>query len=467
MNRWLRVLSPDDARTVVFGVLSVLVLVTAVTRWTSPEARLFRFLKTVPAFVLAVVIEPEHPETVRSLVGQFLGIPDAAIRSGARPAATLLVDRGSGEHAVVLFEQDSLANKRGSSVMGFAAVGDDAAVALLRSWEGRSPTVPASVLRFLRQPVNNGVRVLVRLPLLARRLPPDVLQGVPDSLLALTLEAAGRRVVIRGLLPGDVAEGAPAAGVLLQRPPPDSLVLLDGIPASQLLPESLPPLLQALKAESGVTHELDALARALGESPGVISVRRGPAGTTEIVVGFDTKGRPPEAVKAAARALLQRRLELVGAVTERVRVGDRVIRHRRPRSPDVARPRSEPALSLGETLRDGWSMLRAPLGAGAADLVAAVNDTSAIFGTSEEAVLAVAHGFGGEEQVHNLRFFADAEHLREVPVVVLALRGLPERLRVWLEALETVHGEFDAGAAALRFEGSAEFSPNIPGGGSP
>lgn len=464
MSRWLQSVTRGDARTVVFGILAVLILLTIVVQRTNPDVRLFRFLNILPLSVTAVVIEPERPVPARALAGTFFGIPNVTLPHGLRPVATLLVESGSGERAVALLER-SAANRAGilgPSVAGFIAVGDDAALARLRSEDMRTPSLSPAALRFLRQSQSAGVRVLARTSFVARRIPRGVLQSVPPGVLALSLEASEQRLGISGILPGDFSAFDRGASVLLGRPLADAVLVLDGVPASQLLPADLPPVLEGLKEGSGVRAEIDRLARALGESHGVVAVSRGPAGGMEVVVGFDVRGRPREEVKQAAEALLQRRLELVGAVVERVRVGDQVIRHRRPRATGE-KPKTGD-VSLIESSRDGRDIVRAPMGAGIADLVVVLDDASLMFGTSEAAVVSVASGVGRERPTRNLQFFADGLHLRQLPVVALALRGLPEHLRPWLEALGTVRLELDASPRALNFEGSAEFSPGVPGG---
>lgn len=447
-----------DARTIIAGVLGLLLASLALFQQTTPEAELFRLLRDLPPEVRVVLIEPSAAQPSRlsntpspnGLVVSLLKIPPARIPAEVPRLATLVIEDAKGsEESVTLVEQSVVQRfgLHGVEVGGLVALGNGSPLLAVRLQEKRSAVSP-TLLRELR--AAPGVRVLVRTVWVMRRFP-ALPQPSEQELMALWVQGDSRHLRAEGMLPKEIRSLGISGYRLLSTQPEDALLVLDGVSLSTLFPPELPPLLEAIRAETGVGPEIRALMEMLRDTPVVLIVQAQSEDFPRITAGLALTTENRQRVEAAVRTLLTRRLAIAQATVETVRADGRTIRHARP-SPN----RSE----LEETHDGPWRILRAPQAAGAHDLVAGFRDDVVILGTSPEAVReagAVLRPMDARDST--ARFFLDGALLRRVPTVAFALRGLSSELRAWTEALERVTIEVSGESRNLRFVAEIEWSP--------
>lgn len=465
-----------DARVVLTGVLSVLLSATVVAQATAPETRLLSFVRKLPPAVRVAVLGSTDP-SARSLLESLFLLPRGTDFPTRRPVAVLLVAREDNDALapVALLEPAAAARAglAGVPLGGFTAVGDLEALQELRA-EADGPTVTPSVLRFLSGA--RGQRVVIQQRWLLAKLKnlerllgagaatPDAAASKdaqrPDAdgsqaYLAVDVEGDSRRFRLRSLVPGDYAELAARSAPLLRAPPENAMVVLDGLPTAWVFPTDLPPILDALRRESGVGEELAAVAAQVQAEPLLLAVRSGAATLPEVVLGVGRPAGPAgAALEASVRALLDRRLTIAGAVTERVRVGEAVIRHQR---------RSLKAAVVLDEREGEWRILTARGAARQSDLIAALHDQVILLGSSRDGIRALMAEVAVKRRAEsawsrpsgrlarslpawhrrgpNVEVFLDAARLRRLPLTALAVRGIPENLRRWADALDTLRLE--------------------------
>ncbi len=457
-----------DARTLAAGVIGVLVLVLLLLQWTGPDVALARTLRNLPAAVQAVIIESPDGGVGQAILMAALRLPLVPLPKDVQPLATLVVVTEEGESTVALVRRSAVLPPDRSTVAlgGLMAVGEVEVLRHVTSGAQAPTTVRSDLLRVLRDAPHGAERMLARTAWVSDHVPALGLSADASGIVALWVERTPHQVRLTGRAvpaarPAELQQersGArpPARGsgrpVRLRERPPGTLLVIEGVPASSVLPSELPPVLEAVRAESGVGTELSELVRALGDEPLMVVLRARPDGSLDVVVALPQSGSGPEAVAAAVDALLAKRLALVSVVTDTVRVNGQRIRHRKP----VARASDLPR----ETLPDGWDVRVAPHAGWGTDLVRAQNGDVVLLGTSREAVLdlrsAVTRETARPSSPTALRVFADGDLLRRQPVVALALRNLPAAARGWAETLGTVRLDVGWSLDALTFTARAD-----------
>lgn len=444
-----------DARAVVGGVLAVLVVGILATRSTDVDPLLTRVLPTLPAEVVAVILETDRASVLRPVLQQLLRLPHPTLPLTPSPIATLLLDTEHGVVPLALFDRGKAqhAGLQGSVYGGFVAIGDNSLVARLRSESPQSTSrLPVEAVQFLTRASPASLRVLVRLPFLAEQFPLLGIPSAPEAVLAVAAEAQHGRLALSGVIAGPRnLHRTPAS--LIAVPVPGSLLVIDGVPASELLPPELPPVLAALAQEAGITTELADIARILNDRP-VTLVLQGRAGSVpDIVVAIRRTKTGDAELAGALRALLFRRGALATFRTEALRINGRSIRHQRPGL--------DPAGAVRETVDGPWRMLEAPRAAGTKDLVRAERDDLFVVGTSKAAVLAVGdaippagQGLRGRAIIH---LAADGTLLRREPLVSHVLQNVPPAFRTWAETLRTLRLDVFDSRRSLRFFLTSEF----------
>lgn len=499
-----------DARVVVSGVLAVLLFGIIVARVTAPETRLVAFLRKLPPIVHVAVLERGGMPGTRALVEAVLQLPSPDPLPAGQPIATLYVTRASPNAsapardlvAVRLLEPGMAAQVGlpGVPLGGFTAVGDPDILAALRA-QVSGQTVAPSVLRFIRSA--SGLRVLVhetwvedRVGDLERVLgtPPAAIPSFSASTsddagararepgtepyLAFDIEGDIRRFRFRGAVAGDFSSFAARAAPLLREQPKNAIVVLDGFPASLIFPVDLPPLFDALRRDTGVGEDITNILAAVQSQPLLLVVQSRTSGAAEVLVGVSRPaGDEGTALETAVRTVLNHRLAIVGAVTERIRVGETVIRHHRP-GPATAR-------AVTEEPRGTWRLLTAHRAAGpGADVIAALHDQVVLFSTSRETLGGVINDLvprrpgdrisspitgtaalrrlaSPRSRTPDAAVVLDGARLRRLPVIALALRGASEPVRRWADAIEMLRLDVSAGEEELSVTASGElrFSP--------
>lgn len=444
----------QSAPVVIGAVLALFLGAMVVTTVWSPAVRLSQILERLPPAISVVLLPSEAPMRAEGLVVSFLGLPQELLPPQGRPAAILALEVDGRRRALALVEAVSAraAGQRGPLVSGFTIVGDqDAAERLAADIQGGGFKLPKVLRQFLRTPAESTeLRLLLRPGVALSALPAELRSSLGTDLVGLRLLDEGRDLRFSGLASWGSAPAGRTAPIL-GRVMDEALLVLDGVAVADLFPPSLPPLLEALKAATGVRAELNALAEALRGNSGVIVILASAGGRVDLVGGFLASENRDQVV-AAARVLLQKRLALHGAATEVVRAGGLVIRHRRP--PGAGSP-----LALVDREVEGWHVIRAPRAAGTADLIAAWNEAVFLLGTSEDAVLRVAPHLRTVPGSLDLRFSLQVERLRKLAVVRQVLAAFPLSLRKIVSALELVDLEVEQPkVSSFRFRGSARFS---------
>lgn len=444
-----------DARAVVGGVLTVLLVGVLVTRTTAVDPLLTRILQALPSDVVAAIVEPDHPSALRPALQQLLRLPEPALPEGLHPVATLFLNTEHGVMPLALIDraQAGRAGLHGPVFGGLVVIGDAATGARLRGdAPRRTVRPPAEGMRFLGTASPKSLRVLVRLPFLAERFPALNIPAVPGAVLAVAAETHGGRLALSGVIAGH-GGGRPLSAGLITDPVPGSLLVIDGVAASDLLPPDLPPVLAALAQEAGIAAELADISRNLHDRPVtlvlqgrtesvpdiVVATRRNPAGDTELA--------------DALRALLVRRGSLQSARTEVLRSNGRSIRHQRPAG--------DRAHVVQETSQGPWRIVEAPVAAGTKDLVSAERDDLFVVGTSKDTVLALGNAIPPPAPSRGRAVFhlaIDGTLLRREPLVSHALQGVPVELRTWVETLRTLQLDVFDGRRSLRFFLTSEFA---------
>lgn len=444
-----------DARVVVAVVLGLLLVTFGVFQYTGPEAALFRMLRDVPSSVRVVLLEPspqsgltnKDPLGPRGFTASMLNVPSVALPSEVPTLATLVVENSRGEASAVVVVERSVARRfglRGVDVGGLVAVGSDAPLVAPSSAHRR---VSPALLRVLRSA--SGVRVLAQSAWITRRFPVLPAPIGLNQFVVLSISGDERHLRVEGMVPRDTISGVSGARLLADRPAAAFLVL-DGVPVSALSPPDLPELLEALRAETGVGSELRTLAELLHDAPISLVMQTEPDGSPAITVGVAVERKNPEAVEAAVRALLARRLALSETVVETVRVNGQTIRHARPQAR---------VSGLEEFHRDALRILRAPQSAGGADLFAGFRDRFVVIGNSLEALLPVSALLRPDSARHStINFFVDGTAIRQVPAVTFALRGMTPEFRPWAEVLGRLSLEISPDLRSLRFVANVDWT---------
>lgn len=453
---------PRDARTVLGGVLALLVLLLVVVSATSGEARLRRFLRRLPAGTEAVLLLGRETERTDRLLWRLVAGAEPPAASGI--AAILLVSvPGSATPRTVVLTAGGGAERAGQtsvSLAGLRAWGDEQTIAVLAAGTTRERVPPAAREHLVR--VGDATTRLLLTPAGVTRiftrtgLPPPV----EPRTLALAVTGTESALAFEGVLTGDWGDLDRDATPLLSRVEESVAFALDGLPLRTFLPRSLPPILAALEADTGAAAELQVLRLALADQPVALLLRVTSGGLPEVVFAAAVPASERAAVEDAVRTLLARRLALAAVQTERLRVDGRVIRHRRPAPAD--RPASAGTGTPQAFERDGWRILRAAQGAGAFDLVAALRPGVLLLGASEDAVLRLGMSVTGRPPPADVTATLSGSGLKRLPLVAAGLRGAPAALRPWFETVEQVTLTVDAEADVLRFEGSAQFVPAVP-----
>lgn len=440
---------PTDARTVVGGVVSLLVLLVIVTRWTGPEARLQRALQRLPPAVEAVIVD-RGPGSLGPVLTTVLALPPRPVPDRLPVALDLVLVVGGREQRVALLEP-SVARAAGLSgplVRGLTAIGPAEAVRVLQS-AAASPTagISAALRRLTTSEGAPALRFSLRRSFLARRLGSTL---VPEGGLAAAVESADQRVVAQGVIDGSGPPRGLSGGTVLEQAIPGALVVLDGLPLTDLLPRELPSILEAVKTETGVADAIDAARNAAGDAPFVLVVLPADAGRADLVLGVTVPAGRAPAVVTALRAVLAGRLQRVGAVAERVRANGRVILHRRSGTSSGG-GRDGSATALIEFDREGWHVLRAPQAAGSADLVVASRGDAVLIGSAETAVLQVATAVRGAPQPRMAKVEINLADARTLPVFSLLQRGAAPAVREWLAAVDRASLAMDGSRGEVRF----------------
>ncbi|MDP3685731.1 MAG: hypothetical protein Q8R32_02775 [bacterium] len=458
-NRSFPSASFGDARTIIVGVLGLLLVTFAVFQQTDPEAAVFRLLRDLPPEVQMVLLasptaQPSRlfsrdSSSAKELVLSLLNLPPVRIPPELPTLATLVIEDPAGnEQSVVLVEQ-SVVHRfglRGVEVGGLVALGEGSHLLAARSREMR--TVSPTLLRELR--TAPGVRVLVHPGWFLRRFP-ALPQPNGQELMALWVQGDSRHLRTEGMFPRGRETFISNGKRFLATRPDNALLVLDGIPASALFPSELPPLLEALRAETGVGPEVRALTEVLRDTPVFLVIQAQPEGLPTITAGMAPAEEHRERVEAAVRALLVRRLAIAQAAIETVRANGRTIRH--------ARPSSQPG-ELEETHDGPWRILRAPKAAGAHDLVAGFRDGVVLLGTSAGSLREIGAALrSADARDSTTQFFLDGALLRRDPAVAFALRGLSPELRSWANLLERLVIEVSSESRNFRFLVEVDWSP--------
>lgn len=447
----------SDARTVIGGVCATLLLALVVTRWTGPEAHLSAFLRALPSDVSAVVIDAERSSAARALLDALLRLPPAVLPAGVPPVAALVLAGERGEQSAALVTPDVAARAglvgvpRGALLL----VGGNGALPEVASEEGR-PALPPEVLQFFRRSPGSRVRALLRTSWLATRVPALALPAGAPEFLAVSAEASSRQLRFSAVMPSAGVSPSARSRTLLAGSLPGELLVLDGLSAAELLPAKLPPILDALRAESGAGAELQALGERLGDRPVAVVVRAAATEFPDVVVATVAEAGRGGWIESAARALLERRLALSSAVTEQLRSGQKVIRH--------LRPALAAAGGLREAVVDGWRLLEAPRAAGPKDLLVARDGDRVLIGTSRTAVLDVGRVLrlpGSRVGAPLLAIALDGELLRRESLAVRVLEGVPSDLDPWVRALGMLHVTATGGRGVVEITGTAEFPSGI------
>lgn len=426
------------------------------THRAGSEARLVAFLRTLPPAVQVVLLEPERPSALRPLLATLGRIPEPTLPADVHPTATVLVEAETGVRVLALVTpaEARRAGLSGLSRGGFLLVGDIAGLdAVWRDRGGVYHPVSPAVLRFLRRAPRTALRAFVRTSWLAARLPALGLPTTAPESLGVTVAGDTRQLQVSAILPRGAAGSSLPSRTVLTTPLAGAALLLDGVPASELFPRPLPPVLDALRQESGVRAELTEIARVLADQPLVIVVRSSPESVPEIVVGTRRDPERSDALVRALEALLERRLALASAQTDIVQVRGQRIRHQRP---------GRAARELRQATDGPWHTIEAPRAAGDRPLVVAESAHAVLVGTSRDAVLAVGSTVGTSpsstaQRGTLLQAFVDGELFRRPPIIAHALQGLADDVRPWAEALRTLRLDVRSTRAALVVRGTAEF----------
>ncbi len=459
-----------DARIIIVAIVTAFALVFLVLRATSPDATLLRLLHRLPPTVRVVMLEPaeraaatgDHAST-RDFLRTVLDVP-AAARSPSMPIrATLVLETAENVYTTVMIAERSVAHRFGLSGVdsgSLTVIGDHAESVV-------SPPADTVALPFVSRQQIGGetdVHVWLHPRWISRQFPLLVPPRGLNTFVALTVRGDGQRLHIAGRLP--LATSATAVGGrLLLRRPEHAVVIVDGVPMSALFPSELPPLLEAVRAETGVASELRALTELLDGNPSLLVVHAQPDGQIAVTGGVTVDEHTHSTVEDAIRKLLSRRFAMTHATGETVRANGRSIRHVRPQQP------SSPAASpdgIEETYRDGWRILRASGAPGHSDLFAAFRDQFVLVGNALDPLLLVGVSLRSDDiQDSAQRFFVDGAVGRHIPIVQFALRGAAPALRTWAEALGQLTVEVAPDARGVQFSANIEWAPtgnrgNIP-----
>lgn len=443
-------------RWVIAGVLGVLVLASLALRSSSELRRLQAVIGRLSPDVGIVILEPvaDAPTDtlrLRQALDTLGVLPPPTVPARVHPVVTVVVDTPDGAQRVVLLDPAEAARERltGSSVGGWVAVGA-AADRAFRVPSARAPLDPA-VTRLLR--VDGGIRLLVRQSWLAQTVPLLARGLAEERLLTLELRGDPRHVRLSGTVPNSQAL-LRGARPLLRDDPPGAVLVLDGAPVRAVLPETLPPILAALRDESGVAGEIRSLALLLADAPSTLVLQLAPNGNLYAAFGILVPTTADHAaLRGSLQALLARRITISDAVVEQVRENGRVIRHLRPSSGASDRLREERQGAL-----EFWTA-RALVGQG--DLVGVLGPRTLLLGTDRDLALAVAEEVEQSEvepvERKGVRVAVDGDLLRRVPVVALALRGFSPHVRPWAAMLGALRIDVREERPDLTFTVTGEF----------
>lgn len=471
---WLGNVGRGDARVVTATIITLLAVASVLVQLSDRERQLEGVLTRLSPEVRLALL-PARPDTAaadasadfsatRQLIGNIFNLQHTELPDAVSPLAIFTLDSPRGVQEVLLF--DRAVAKRfsltGERIGAFVAVG--AAAPRLLSPGHEPDTLSPEVRGFLRRSAHS-TRILVQ-PSWALRRVPALASLAPsnDTLVGLSASRDPSRIHLEGLIPKPVDAAWPATRTFFRHVPEEALLLFDGVPVTQLLPDKLPPLIGALLSESGVSAELRDLARLFREETAAVVLEQNPDELHSLSVGLSL---PPqvgtEEVVEAVRVLFTKRLALAGPVTERLRINGRTIIHQRLRR-EVARSPAAPNVTsaLEETRYGARRILKAPLAAGAADLVAVFDKETVVIGTSRETAERAADRLRSSARGPDsgeVRLFLDGIRTRHLPAVTLALRGLDERLRPWAESARTVLLRLRAGTESLHLSADLEIGP--------
>lgn len=456
------------------GVLAATVLAGGLWWWSQPLVRLPRLLPRLPEDVVLVVLyrDTAEQDVLSRALDAFLASAVPALPDRVPPARALLLVESGGKLLPVqlFFPRDVAETDQGIRWRGYRLVGSPEAVervtsGLLAPSSARRPRTVA-LLASAEPHV-----VLVRQTFLAKRYPflQDVLHGEWDA-FAWSVSPPGADFASIGrqhlsLRIHHEWRDQPLGDARALLPPSLSppAAVIDGLPGQLLFPDTLPPILEALKDVSGVKKEIAELQTFFGQRA-VTVVLGDAAGQPTLTLVLPLAGEDARAAEELVTALFTKRLQQIHAVTETVRgTKGTLIRHLKP---------ATDSRYLVTEQRDGVLLLRAPCGlrvpdgsgvscedssskqqpvtaapgapaAGLWDLVALVGRGFLVVGTHQPTVEEVFRALGEqpEEKVERSvsRLFLDMERLRRFPLTGAVLTRFSPTLRSFVTRLQTAN----------------------------
>ena len=434
-----------------------------------PEAQLPRTLLRLPPPVVAVLRETGSPDPDRVTMALSRVLPTRVvdIPSGVRVRGLLYVEAEREIVPVALAFRRDVPAGFGIPWRGFVLFGDARAVREITTARLSPLSRGDHALLSLLQGDHPHV-LLVRQDALARQSP--LLKDLGgNQWAALAWSGGPRHITFRATLRGG---GRALEGAAEQLPAslPPSLLMIDGLPLRLVLPQDLPPVLEALRSASGVGEELRALQGILQGQPVSVALVEHEGEVVPLLVATVAPS-DTDAVRQTLTALFTQRLRELSQVTEKVRgPSGTTIRHRRP---------AQNVQVLSET-RGGAHTLRAPCGAAAhvsprgpdacgsgRDLVALLRDEMLVLSTSEATVASVFRALQEDTpQPRNgagVTVAIDMARLKQLPLTATVLARVPSAVRSWLDILESARARVRTSGNDLEIAGNVFFSPTRVG----